>query len=73
METRIRKCANPKCPTIIPTTERPNKKYCSESCKNSAHNEYNRKSKFSWEKVIEKYHIESNNELIALLESERNH
>ncbi len=55
MEVKIRKCANPRCPDIIGTTERPNKKYCSDNCKNKAHNDRNSKKNTSWAKVLNKY------------------
>jgi hypothetical protein len=55
METRIRKCFNPKCATIIPISERANKKFCSETCKNKAHNQINKKGMFTWDKILDKY------------------
>jgi hypothetical protein len=55
METRIRKCANSKCATVIPASERANKKFCSETCKNRAHNEDNKKGKITWDKILDKY------------------
>jgi hypothetical protein len=55
METKIRKCFNPKCANIIPVTERPNKKFCSENCKNKAHNQINKKGMLTWDKVLDAY------------------
>lgn len=55
MEVRIRKCANPRCSDIIGISERPNKKYCSEDCKNKAHNDRNSKKNLSWDKILDKY------------------
>ena len=55
METNIRKCANNKCAKIIGVFERPNKKYCSEKCKNKANNNNNSKDNRKWESVFEKY------------------
>ena len=52
METRIRKCANSKCATVIPASERANKKICSETCKNRAHNEDNKKGKVTWDPYL---------------------
>ena len=55
METRIRKCFNPKCANIIGVKERPNKKFCSENCKNKSHNQINKKGMFTWDKILDKY------------------
>lgn len=52
---KIRKCANPKCADIIGINERPNKKYCSEDCKNKAHNDKNSKANRSWDKILDAY------------------
>lgn len=55
MVTLIRKCANARCADIIGIDERPNKKYCSESCKNKANNDKNKKGRITWDSIIEKY------------------
>lgn len=55
METKIRKCFNSKCANLIGVSERPNKKFCSEACKNKAHNEESKKGKLTWDKVLEWY------------------
>jgi hypothetical protein len=55
MATRIRKCANPRCSDIIGTTERPNKKFCSQECKTKAHNDTNKKGQVTWDKILDRY------------------
>jgi hypothetical protein len=55
MATLIRKCANPMCSDIIGTSERPNKKFCSQDCKNKAHNLNSKKGVITWDKVLDKY------------------
>jgi hypothetical protein len=55
METKIRKCFNPKCANIIGISERPNKKFCTENCKNKAHNQLNKKGMVTWNKILDKY------------------
>ncbi len=55
MAIRIRKCANPRCSDIIGSTERPNKKFCSQDCKTQTHNDRNSKKNLSWAKVLDKY------------------
>jgi hypothetical protein len=55
MATLIRKCANPMCADIIGTSERPNKKFCSQDCKNKAHNLNSKKGAITWDKVLDKY------------------
>jgi hypothetical protein len=55
MEVRIRKCANPRCANTIGVSERANKKFCSEDCKNKAHNDKNKKGKISWDKILDEY------------------
>lgn len=55
METKIRKCFNPKCSNIIGVSERPNKKFCSENCKNKAHNQINKKGILNWDKILDRY------------------
>lgn len=67
METRIRKCANSKCATVIPASERANKKFCSETCKNRAHNEDNKKGKVTWDKILDKYNDLPSEVFIPLL------
>ena len=66
MATKIRKCANPKCSDIIGTLERPNKKYCSEDCKNQAHNSKNKKGLITWDKVLDKYDELPKEEFVSL-------
>jgi hypothetical protein len=66
MATRIRKCANPKCADIIGINERPNKKYCSEDCKNQAHNDKNSKANRSWSKILERYYAQSKECFLSL-------
>jgi len=51
----IRKCANPKCSEIIGISERPNKKFCSQDCKNKSHNLNSKKGVITWDKVLDKY------------------
>ena len=55
MATLIRKCANPMCADIIGTSERPNKKFCSQDCKNKSHNLNSKKGVITWDKVLDKY------------------
>ena len=55
MATLIRKCANPRCSDIIGTSERKNKKFCSQECKTRAHNESQKKGQVTWNKILEKY------------------
>ena len=55
MAIKIRKCFNPRCAEIIDKEERPNKKFCSQDCKNKTHNDNKRKGNFTWDKVLEKY------------------
>ena len=55
MATLIRKCANPMCADIIGTSERPNKKFCSQDCKNKAHNLNSKKGAITWDKILDKY------------------
>jgi hypothetical protein len=66
METRIRKCANSKCATVIPASERANKKFCSETCKNRAHNEDNKKGKVTWNKILDKYYAQPKESFLSL-------
>jgi hypothetical protein len=55
MATLIRKCANPMCADIIGVSERPNKKYCSQDCKNKAHNSNSKKGVVTWDSILENY------------------
>jgi predicted nucleic acid-binding Zn ribbon protein len=52
---KIRKCANPRCAKLIPASERPNKKYCSEDCKNKTNNDKNSKKNMNWDKILDRY------------------
>lgn len=66
MAIRIRKCANPRCSDIIGSTERPNKKFCSQDCKTQTHNDRNSKKNLSWSKILEKYYCQPKESFLSL-------